>query len=857
MKRGLVLFLAFAFMFSFVSSAERRMEYQDQIFNEQGGPPHLIFQSSWLAQTFTIGTRSPNYDQKINYVSLEGLIGSSAAKAFIREVGLISDYYRPLGSSGNIPGCSGDITLISGATYKYRANFPNCILEKGKRYALIISPSSTTDRWSLALNETYPGSYPIENGLSFTSPNNGENWVFVGCASHNCYNFIDFYFELYGDYIPPGVTLTNPTPGQFFTNNNIPVIGNSDKIVYLWETRYTGSYSGSNYYFQSGTSFNRQLTLYNGEYTLMLSAWEFEEGSAGSDSVSFSVAQRPTITISSPSNNQVFSSTNNVTVTATSLPVNTPQNRITQWRIEIDGATQPAINYSYTGTTLNLNRGLTNLPMDTYTLRVYGRDDSGIWGVSASRSFSVTYNPPRLEIIHPENGGYYEAPFMITPILDTTLTMNNYNYVLVGPTGTTTGSFICQSSGGGGSCTSSATIGAMSEGIYTLTISAGGLSDSVTFTVGPAPCTPSRTCAYYGNLGQCGSGLSDGCENILNCGCPTGQNCVSGTCVAILNPIYRWENSAGNEISSAQVGNTVFLVIQNSGLAPDSSATFGIYDNDALLDDHIRDVVGITDSDGTLRANWTISQSDYDDASSSDDHEEYYFRANSVSSSIISGYLAIEESSGEPELEIVFPKCGENFTLGDNINIEINAFNFDSGTLTVYKVGEDNVELQLETYNLVYGNNNFNYIFNSGLGGGNYRLVAELINSLGERIRRTSNIMIVDLSSIEGTFYAAACIDEPEDLSNLPSGIVRFNASSSRGILFIPSAGSFPYQIIPLVNEDLLFKWRFSDEGSYRDNPYTDGGIDERAYLFYKIFIPVNNNRAELEVEVKPLGAVQ
>ncbi|MFA5060748.1 MAG: hypothetical protein WC494_00330 [Candidatus Pacearchaeota archaeon] len=862
MKRGLYLGLFLVFIFAVgLGSCDILLEHQEigyNVWSEVSG--------EWSAQTFTIGSTSFNYEQKVNYLQLMGsfsLNGNPTAE--IREI---------LSSSGNlitpseaIYGCSGEIIYSESI---YRVFFPNCILNKNTKYVLVLHfpvPSST-NRWNVACatcdgtEKDYPGYY--EDGESYYSYD-GENWILSYMTTYGAplgipsWNPLDRFFLFYGDYVPPAVSLANPMAGQVSTSRNVNIIGSSDKEVYLWEVSYSGSYSGSNFYTQSGTSFNRQISFYNGNYLLNLSAWEFEEGPVGSDSASFSVAQKPTIIISAPSNNQVFSSTNNVSITATASNVNTLQNRITQWRIELDGDSQSAVNYSYTGTNLNLNRVLTNLPPDGYNLRVYGRDDSGIWGVSAVRRFSVTYNPPRLEIIYPVDGGYYDSPFIFSIELDTSLPMTSYSYDMVGPSGTSHGSFSCTSSGGGGSgtCTATSSIGAMSPGSYTLTVSAGGLSDTITFTVGPALCTPSITCEDYATLGQCGSGLSDGCENILTCGCPTGQNCVGGVCVEILNPIYRWENSAGAEISSANVGSTIFLVVESSGLATGSSATFEIYDNDPLLDDHIRDVIGVVDSSGVLKANWTISQSDYDGAGSSDDHEEYYFRVVLVSSSMTSGYLAIEESSEEPEVEIVFPKCGENFTLGDTINIEVNAFNFDSGTLTIYKVGEDNVELQLDIYHLVYGNNNFNYIFNSSLGGGNYRLVAEVVNSLGERIRRTSNIMIVDLSSTMWTFYVAACIDEPEDLSNLPSGIVRFNASSSRGVLFTPGAGSFPYQIIPIGKEDLLFKWRFSDEGGYRDNPYIDGGVDERAYLFYKIFVPVNERKAELEVEVRPLGAVQ
>ncbi len=46
-------------------------------------------------------------------------------------------------------------------------------------------------------------------------------------------------------------------------------------------------------------------------------------------------------------------------------------------------------------------------------------------------------------------------------------------------------------------------------------------------------CTPNRDCDYYYNLNQCGTSLSNSCENILNCNaCPTGE-CVNGRCIEL------------------------------------------------------------------------------------------------------------------------------------------------------------------------------------------------------------------------------------------------------------------------------------------------------------------------------------
>jgi hypothetical protein len=45
-------------------------------------------------------------------------------------------------------------------------------------------------------------------------------------------------------------------------------------------------------------------------------------------------------------------------------------------------------------------------------------------------------------------------------------------------------------------------------------------------------CTPSRTCSYYYNKNECGSPLSNGCENSLSCtSCGSGKTCSNGHCI--------------------------------------------------------------------------------------------------------------------------------------------------------------------------------------------------------------------------------------------------------------------------------------------------------------------------------------
>jgi len=51
---------------------------------------------------------------------------------------------------------------------------------------------------------------------------------------------------------------------------------------------------------------------------------------------------------------------------------------------------------------------------------------------------------------------------------------------------------------------------------------------------GGGSCSATRNCEYYYGLNQCGSGLSDGCSNILNCGsCGDGETCSGNACVVL------------------------------------------------------------------------------------------------------------------------------------------------------------------------------------------------------------------------------------------------------------------------------------------------------------------------------------
>jgi len=145
---------------------------------------------------------------------------------------------------------------------------------------------------------------------------------------------------------------------------------------------------------------------------------------------------------------------------------------------------------------------------------------------------------------------------------------------------------------------------------------------------------------------------------------------------------------------------------------------------------------------------------------------------------------------------ILSPLCGEYFNVGSApVSIVINASDADdriNGNLSV-----DGKKIAS------FGNGllTVNYTFSSG---GNYQIIADAVNSRGERVRRTANVMAVDRSK-NGT-YTAACIDKPKDFENFQSRRIEFDASSSRGIRYSP-----PSRILVLGPKDLNFSWVFSN----------------------------------------------
>ncbi len=328
-----------------------------------------------------------------------------------------------------------------------------------------------------------------------------------------------------------------------------------------------------------------------------------------------------------------------------------------------------------------------------------------------------------------------------------------------------------------------------------------------------------------------------------------------------IDPNSYWaSDSAGvNKIDQAQTGQTIYLILNNSGLIYTGSPitkTFTIKEEDDgfldPLDDDITSLTGELKSDGLLVAEWTISEQNLIDGDDGDGTTEYYFYVEGYES-IDSGHLNISlDSTDDPfEVEIVSPPCGSNFSVGDVFSIVLDADDPDDEYSVTVRILRNEVT---EVFNSYYEKNDFSSgpitILSSSFvtSEGTYKISIEGINSDAENSRAIINVIITN-SAVPGR-YVAACIDEPKNYAFVEPdamGIIKFNASSTKGVEV--SSGI----VNPIEKKDMLFNWQFSDldEYGYRDNPYHDGE-NLTSYEFYKIFVPVDENWGTLEVLLKP-----
>ena len=290
-----------------------------------------------------------------------------------------------------------------------------------------------------------------------------------------------------------------------------------------------------------------------------------------------------------------------------------------------------------------------------------------------------------------------------------------------------------------------------------------------------------------------------------------------------------WADANGNKITEADFGDTVKLIAKGV-----DGGTFRIREEDTsrIFDDFIRHVVG--ESVGSdLVGVWTIKSEDMD-KTAKDDYDKFYFSINGVESD----YLAIDKhGKNDPmAISIVSPVCGDYYDEGDSFNIVVKAGDFDD-----VLVGTVNVDGQLVGE---FSNGGVSLIetFDSI---GTAQVVVDGWNSRGEKKRLISNVMVLDMegaSYVDGD-YVAACIDKPEDASNIPGSVVEFDASTTRGIRIVDGVID---ELVP--GEDVFsWYWTFYPEKITRNFINSE---DSFAYDFTAQFSVAGRNSALLKVEV-------
>ncbi|MFA4960905.1 MAG: hypothetical protein WC548_04555 [Candidatus Pacearchaeota archaeon] len=309
--------------------------------------------------------------------------------------------------------------------------------------------------------------------------------------------------------------------------------------------------------------------------------------------------------------------------------------------------------------------------------------------------------------------------------------------------------------------------------------------------------------------------------------CCTSENSVT-------DDLY-WANTNDNQITKADVGDTVKLIYLNPSLPEDSEVIFEIFEIDNSDEDEIKTVslsneISTFAEGGIAIASWAISKNDLARTS---DFDNFTFRVSGLQSDNLK--ISNKANDSKMVLRIISPDCGNYFDAGDEVTIEVEAFDEDdvmNGSLKIFQDENKLFDFKIDNGNLIQ-NKNFNV-------AGNYQVIAEGINSRGKRARAISNVMVINKT--KNDVYVAACIDSPTDYTYIDSNVVEFDARSTTGINF-----TLPTNYIVIPKEKLKFNWMFSDDIM---RIYSENGNNTKAYFFNKTFASAGNNSATLEVEI-------
>ena len=381
------------------------------------------------------------------------------------------------------------------------------------------------------------------------------------------------------------------------------------------------------------------------------------------------------------------------------------------------------------------------------------------------------------------------------------------------------------------------------------------------------------TCSAAGNCepicdadwGNCDADNKNGCETDLttetNCGicgeiCNANEFCISGVCSNLAN-VY-WANMIGEEITTADIGDSVSMVYEN---AP-STYNFEIKEDDALTDQDIRvgtnSIAGIFGNGKTI-GKWTITEADMiaggkPELLDGNNNLEFYFTVNGKQSDI----LKVGENNytnSPPTAVIINPLDNARYKIGNLVNFRAEVTDEDDELNVNWDFGDgDNTFLQ---NCFPSGNCNTTHSYSSQ-GTMRISLTAE---EAGRHQKARDNRRIFIYQQGVNPFPV---ITLPPLNAVLVSGLVNFDASDSfvaKCDSSCPAALPYPSSVCYNVDNlqcydfdnslgipddyNLWFNWTFSDGREIKGNwAYNYNNVVE----FQKYFISPVEHWAKLKL---------
>ena len=352
-------------------------------------------------------------------------------------------------------------------------------------------------------------------------------------------------------------------------------------------------------------------------------------------------------------------------------------------------------------------------------------------------------------------------------------------------------------------------------------------------------CYGDLECSFIGPTSTCDGEIIASMSDVTNAHVAYAPGYDIKICCKKSSNLH-WEDMNGDTVSVINFGQPVRMVASGS---VDTTNGFDIYDEDVGFDESIRsDIIGSSDGSRYV-GEWTPTTEDMEKAGVSD-YDEFYFKIDGEESSRLE--VSVTGVDKKVEVEIIEPGCGENYDEGELVTFRIRVSSAFSATA---RLKIDGVDVGPEFTN---GEKTYDYTFDTP---GNIQIMVSAENSEGNQDRVISNVMVLDKDAAgvnyEDGEYVAACIDSPEDFSDIGGSTVDFDASSTRGIRV---DSGVRYLLVPGVD---MFKWdwEFYDPN---DNPYTpknvvdDSSPDTDGFIFTREFSSTGNNHASLEVDLVP-----